>query len=82
MRCSVIFDEAFGTAVNNAFQIAGHPNGPRHRGRKQLEHVFYFVNEFKRRPAGPIAFINESENGYLSLSANLEQLERLRFNAL
>ena len=82
MRCSVIFDEAFGTAVNNALQIAGHPNGPRHRGRKQLEHVFYFVNEFKRRPAGPIAFINESENGYLSLSANLEQLERLRFNAL
>ena len=79
---AVVPDETVSGPVDNPSQVAGDTHGPRHRSWQQLQGVLDLVNEFERFESGPVALVDEGEDGQLALAADLEELQGLWFDAL
>ncbi len=69
-------------AVEHAAKIEPVADGPVHRKRADAQHPLQFVHEFERIFHGPVALVHEREDRHAALAADLEELARLRLDAL
>ncbi len=57
-------------------------DGPVHRERADAQHALQFVQQRQRVLHRPVALVHEGEDRHAALAADLEQLARLRLDAL
>ena len=57
-------------------------DGPVHRECADAEHALQFIEQGERVFHRPVALVHEGEDGHAALAADLEELARLRFDAL
>ena len=72
----------FRMAVIDPLKLRAGADGPVDRKRAQAQHLFEFIEQGKWLAHGPVALVHEGEDGHAPLTANLEELARLRLDAL
>ncbi len=68
--------------VEHAAKIKTIADGPVHRERADAEHALQFVEQRERVLHGAVALVHEREDRHAALAADLEELARLRLDAL
>ena len=71
-----------GAAVEHALKRRAVAQRPDDRRRLQPEDLFELVEEIDRAAGGPVALVHEREDWHAPAAADLEELARLRLNAL
>ena len=69
-------------AVDHAPEVAGDADRPGDRRGDDADLLLDLVEQLERVAAGPVPLVDEREQRQLALPADLEQLERLRLDAL
>ena len=69
-------------AVEHAAKIKAVADGPVHRKRADAEHALQFVEQGERVFHRAVALVHEREDRHAALAADLEELARLRLDAL
>jgi hypothetical protein len=75
-------DVLAGAAVDDAAEVAGDADRPRHRRRAQADLGLDLVEQLERLAARAVVLVEEREHGEAPGPTDLEQLERLRLDAL
>ena len=68
--------------VKDALELEAVADGPVHRERADAEHALQLIEQGERVFHGPVALVHEGEDRHAALAADLEQLARLRLDAL
>jgi hypothetical protein len=68
--------------VIHATERLAHADRPGHRRALNLEHVLDFIEQFDRRAAFSVQLVDEREDRRGAQTADVEQLDRLRFHAV
>ena len=75
-------DVLAGGPLDQPAEIAGHPDRPVHRGRVQADPLLDLVEQLQRLAAGPVPLVHERDHRHAPAAADVEQLQRLRLQAL
>ena len=75
-------DEVAGAPVDQAAEVAGVAHRPGDGHRLQVEAGLDLVEQLEPVTARPVPLVDEGEQGHVARPAHLEQLERLRLDAL
>ena len=81
-RGPLVADEAAGAPVEDAAKIAGDADGPGQRSGTQADLLLDLVHQTECVPARPVPLVDHGDHGDPPVAAYLEELERLRLEAL
>ncbi len=76
VHVDLVFDQ-----VIDAEQIAAHADRPGDRRALNLQHAFDLVQQFDRRPAVAIQFVDESHDGRVAQAAHFHEFDGALFDA-
>jgi hypothetical protein len=82
VRSAPVAQEATGPPVDQAPEVTGDADRPGHRHRLDVEPCLDLVEELQPVAPRPVPLVEEREQGHVARPAHLEQLERLRLDAL
>ena len=71
-----------GRPLDQAAEVAGHPDRPVHRRRVQPDPLLDLVEQLERLPAGTVPLVHERHHRHAPAAADVEQLQGLRLQAL
>ena len=71
-----------GRALDQPAQLARDPDRPGDRHRPQPDRLLHLVEQLEGLPAGPVPLVDERDHRDPARAADVEQLERLRLQAL
>ena len=79
---AVIGNEAVALGIENAFQQAAHAGGPDHRRGIERELRRDLVHQIEGADAFAVDLVDEGDDRHVAQAADLEELQRLRLDAL
>jgi hypothetical protein len=71
-----------GGTLDQPVKVAGDADRPVHRRRPEPDPLLDLVEQLKRLPPGPVPLVHERHHGHVPRAAHVEQLQRLRLQAL